>query len=137
MAADLAKLKAELLTDPLGRGYAGMTDEQAAKSLNKPDRPGVPREAIDGGLLASCLVRTEYAALNAADKEYVRLLCATATPIPLTAHFKGELRDVFGANTGMRTKLMDAIKRSGTRAEELELGGTVTPSDVADAKRLP
>lgn len=37
--ADLAALKTELTTDPLGRGYAGMTDVQAADSLNAVNRP--------------------------------------------------------------------------------------------------
>lgn len=41
-------LRNELLTDPLGRGYAGMTDQQAADSLNTRNRPldAVPAEEI-------------------------------------------------------------------------------------------
>lgn len=31
---NLAALKTELTTDPLGRGYSGMSDEAAANSLN-------------------------------------------------------------------------------------------------------
>ena len=37
---DLVALKSELDDDPLGRGYAGMTDQQASDSLNTMDRPG-------------------------------------------------------------------------------------------------
>ncbi len=32
--ADIAKLKTELTGDRLGRGYTGMTDQQAADDLN-------------------------------------------------------------------------------------------------------
>lgn len=32
------KLKDELVNDPLARGYSGMTDQEAADSLNTPDR---------------------------------------------------------------------------------------------------
>ena len=39
--ADLVALKAELDTDPLVRGYAGMTDAQAATDLNLVNRPNV------------------------------------------------------------------------------------------------
>jgi len=38
--ADLAKLITELTTDPLARGYAGMSDIEATNSLNAIDRPG-------------------------------------------------------------------------------------------------
>lgn len=42
-----ALLKTELSTDPLTRGYSGMSDQQAADSLNAKDRPGRrPIEAL-------------------------------------------------------------------------------------------
>jgi hypothetical protein len=47
---DYAVLKAELLTDPLALGYAAMTDQQCADSLNAPTRvrvePLVPLAAL-------------------------------------------------------------------------------------------
>ena len=36
--ADLVALKIELDADPLVRGYSGMTDQQAADSLNTVNR---------------------------------------------------------------------------------------------------
>src|SRR6056297_877635 len=51
---DYAKLTAELTDDPLGRGYAGMTDAEAEASLNTADREvqttvpaGVLHQAMD------------------------------------------------------------------------------------------
>ena len=35
---DRASLKAEVTSDPLGRGYVGMTDQQVADSLNTKNR---------------------------------------------------------------------------------------------------
>lgn len=131
---DYAALKTEITTNPAGIGYAGLDDEAIAAKLAVANRQ-VNREAIDGGLLASAIVRSEYAALSANDKDYVRLLCATATPIPLTASFKTELGAVFGAGTATRTNLVALTKRTGTRAEEINLGGQPTASDVANAKR--
>lgn len=129
---DYAALKSEITVDPVQVGYAGKGDEEIARLLTTTPRP-VPREQIDGGLLASALVRSEYAALSAADKDYVRLICATATAIPLTTSFKAELGAVFGAATATRANLQNLTKRAGTRAEELGLAG-VTTSDVARAR---
>jgi len=39
-ATSLAILKTEVLTDPLVRGYAGMTDAQVAADMNLLNRPG-------------------------------------------------------------------------------------------------
>lgn len=39
---DLKKLKAEVVEDPEGVGYSGMTDQEVADSLNAPgNRPGI------------------------------------------------------------------------------------------------
>ena len=130
---DLLALKNELTTDPLGRGYSGMTDEAAADSLNTPNRQP-DREALDSGLLVASIVRSEYDALAAAAKDYLRLV-ALAQSLPLTVTLKGELGAIFGPGTQTRANLLALLKRSGSRAEELGLG-FVTPSHVAGARRL-
>lgn len=131
---DLVALKNELTADPLGKGYAAMNDEQAADSLNANGRL-VDRTSITGGEIAASLVRAELAALTAGEQNYVRaLLCADS--IPLTANFKTEIAAVFGAGSATRANLIALLKRPGSRAHELGLG-TVTPSDVANARRLP
>ena len=43
--ADLQILRTELLIDPLGRGYSGMTDQQAADNLNMVNRESPPNSA--------------------------------------------------------------------------------------------
>jgi hypothetical protein len=132
MAIDLVKLKVEITNNPAR--YQGLDDEGIAALLAVVDQD-VPRENMDGGLLVSCISKAEFTALPAADKEYVRLIASTATPIPITAAFKAELVAVFGAGP-TKNRLVAAASRKGTRAELLSLGGQPTASDVANAKRL-
>ncbi len=133
--AQLQTLSTELKADPLGRGYTTLDDESAAANVSRPDR-SVAREEISGGLIASCLTRAEYVALAADDKDYVRLLCSTAAPIPLSSALRTQLAAIFPANSATRANIQKAVNRSGTRAEELNIP-TPTTSDVATARRLP
>lgn len=132
---DLVALKSELTTDPLSRGYSGMSDEQAADSLNAPDRSPA-REFTDAGTLVAAIVRAEYDALATASKAYLNVVLAVSGPIPMTATFRNNLGAIFGAATQTRANFLALQNRTGSRAEELGLG-RVTPSHVADARRLP
>lgn len=131
---DMAALKNELAQDPLNRGYAGMDDVQAADSLNASGRD-VDRDSVTGGEIAASLVRSELAAISAAERAYVFALLSCQA-IPLTANFKTELGAVFGPGSATRANVLTLLKRTGSRAEELGLGH-VTTSHVADARRPP
>jgi hypothetical protein len=131
---NLVALKNELTNDPIARGYAALSDEAAAKTFEVNDRQP-NRIDLDGGLLVASIVRSEYAALSAGDKDYVRLV-ALASSLPLTATLKTELGAIFPAGSATRTNLLALLKRPGNRAEELDLGGIPSPSDVANARRL-
>jgi hypothetical protein len=130
---DLAALKNELTTDPLLRNYAAMTDEQAADSLNLRNRQP-DAETLSSGAFVASLVSAEYDLLSNGKKDYCRLI-AMAGSLPITAQLKTELAGIFAAGTQTRANLLAAVKRTGSRAEELGLG-RVTPSDVANARRL-
>lgn len=132
---DLGQLKQEITTDPASLGYAGKDDEQIADLLNRPTRTA-PRESVDGGTLAASIVFSEYAALTAPQRQYVDMV-VTAGTLPWTANLKQQLGALFAAGTQTRQNLVALQTRTGaSRGEELGLG-RVTPSDVADAKRLP
>jgi hypothetical protein len=130
---DLVALKAELTNDPLGRGYASMDDEAAANALRVNDRMA-NRDTLDGGLLVASIVMSEYTALTANQKDYLRLLAMSQT-LPLTATVKTELGSIFPAGSATRANFLALLKRPGSRADELNLGGNPTPSDVAKARR--
>ena len=66
---DLQILKTELDSDPLARGYASMTDAQAADSLNAVNRT-VDTETVQGWELWGATVLTEYSALTAAQRDF-------------------------------------------------------------------
>ena len=130
---DLQALKTELTTDPLARNYSAMADEAAANSLNVRDRQA-NRDTLDSGSLIAAIVRSEYGVLLAPDKDYLRLI-ALATSIPLTATVRNELAAMFPANSTTRANLIALLKQQASRGEELGIG-FVTPSDVADARRI-
>jgi hypothetical protein len=131
---DLAALKAELLAGHPVTGPYSADDAVAADQLNAVNRQP-DRETLSGGMIAASVVRSELAGLTAAaDRDYVRTLMQ-AGEMPLTQTLKQELGAIFGAGSQTRANLIALLKRTGSRAEELGLG-TVTPSHVADARRL-
>jgi len=131
---DLAALKTEITTDPAAIGYAAANGdhEAIAKLLNKPQRT-IDAGSLSSGVLVSCIDKTEFAALTAADKAYLNLF-VTAGDVPMTANVRQALRSLFPAGTETRNRINAATRRAGSRAEELGLG-RVTESDVADALR--
>lgn len=131
---DLAALKTEITGDPAAIGYATANGdhEAIAKLLNKPQRT-IDAETLSSGLLVSCIDRTEFAALSAADKAYLNLF-VTAGNVPMSQNVRQALRALFPVGSETRTKINQATRRTGSRAEELGFG-RVTESDVADALR--
>jgi hypothetical protein len=129
---NLKVLRDELITDPLARGYAAMLDQQAANSLNAVDR-SPDRRTIDGGEIASAIVRSEFNSRPQNDKDYLSLV-VRAGSVPLTAALKTEITNLFPVNSATRANLIMLFARSLSRAGELGLGG-VTAADVAKARR--
>lgn len=131
---DLVALKAEITSDPAAIGYAAANGDHdaIAKLLNRPQRT-IDAETLSSGVLVSCIDRAEFAALPAADKAYLNLF-VTAGEVPMSANVRQALRALFPANSETRTKINQATRRTGSRAEELGFG-RVTESDVADALR--
>jgi hypothetical protein len=52
---DISKLKEEINSDPLGRGYSGMDDAAVAASLNTADRSRIVGETV--GVVCWCKCR--------------------------------------------------------------------------------
>lgn len=131
---DLVALKAEITSDPAAIGYAAVITDHLALAgiLNRPQRT-IDAETLSSGVLVSCIDRAEFAALSAADKAYLNLF-VTAGDVPMSANVRQALRALFPANSETRTKINQATRRTGSRAEELGFG-RVTESDVADALR--
>jgi len=70
MGINYTALTSELTVDPLTRGYAGMTDQQAADSLNAVDRPNVngPYSVL------SYMLNKTHKTGTGTDQEYTNIL---------------------------------------------------------------
>jgi len=134
--ANLAALRAELDADPLTRGYAGMTDAQAADSLNTEDRSlGTVTtqdlfQAVDWDEWAA-----NYATMDAAKLAYWgHLLTQDSIDVSATQVQRALINNTVGIFTNAAFPLtraaIVALPRAISRAVELNLGrvlvGTVT-----------
>ena len=129
--ADLQAIKAEMAKD---KSLAAKSDVDVADVLNKSQRV-VPRESITGGIIASCIVASELAAMNTAVKAYVMMLVQCGSDIPITPTLKAELTGALNGAPTTKANLAAAIKRTGTYGEEIGAGANITPSDVANARK--
>jgi len=111
-------LKAEITSDPLARGYAGMTDVQVAASLNTKNRTRT-RTVVTIIELMQSLVYTEYIALTAAQRQYLDLLVASEVLNINTGNIKDGLAAIFIGGTTTRTNLLALVSETISRAAEL------------------
>ena len=136
MAIDLAALKTELTTDPVGIGYAAANGDHVAlaKMINTAQRQvGNSGQRPTSDLLnvfAAADVVTAVA--TPAKAAMLQMLCALATIDPDSKGLKAWVVSIFGNPSTTLTEFNKYARRSGTRAEELGFG-RVTESDVADA----
>lgn len=131
---NLVALKAELTNDPLARGYSGMGDEAAANSLNTVNRT-INRRTVPTYEIFEAIVATEYDALTTAVKARVNLLLGLSDVLVNGANAQATLLGAFVAGSATRANLIALAKEPCSRGVELGLGA-ITPSDVADARRL-
>lgn len=137
MAINYTTLATEINTDPKSLGYAGKSDEQIAILLNTPGASGetifkayTATEDIVAGI-----VRAEYDALTAANKDYLTSVVLRASRLATgNATLRAQIAAIFGAGTTTRTNLTNAASKSASRAEVLfGESATVSNADVARA----
>lgn len=128
---DLAILRTELLTDPLGRAYSGMADAQAVTSLNTANR-SVARDVVAAWEVWEAIVPAEWAGLSAAEKQRIQTMLGMGTLSVKGANTRAAFMAVFGAGA-TRTALAALQTTTTTRAAELGLN-TVTALDVSRAR---
>lgn len=142
--ADLLALKAELTNDPLTLGLTTepADDEANANILNLVrDTIQIDRESIPVSEIAKAIDRDEYNAASAADRDWIKMITAGGDVNPKAG---GEVREgllqIFSAQSETRASLLAILTEAGSRVEQLykagtlEVGGQVTPSDVAQAR---
>lgn len=142
--ADLLALKSELTNDPLNIGLTTepADDEANANLLNEVrEACQVDRETIPASEVNKAIDRDEFAALSAADRQWLGMITAGGTINPKAG---GEVREgllqIFGAATETRANLTALLTESASRITQLyklgtlSYGGAVTPSDIANAR---
>lgn len=132
---DIDALFNEVDTDPLGRGYSGMTDQQVADDMNTVYRTQ-NRTAMSGSEIWEATDLTEYNALSTLgdNNEQMRWIgfCGidSHNPFGNSAQF---VTDLFGGGSTTVTTLQDLRVDDVSRAVELGLGH-VKPGNVGEAR---
>jgi len=149
--ANSDKLAAELENDPLGWNYAAGTDKQVSDVLNAVTQSdhdalgfgtvarSVIRSNLSGSTIFNAIVPSEFAALTADQKQFVRdvFSLGDAVDVGPGTNARTVLLDAFGAGTTTRDNLVAAVTVNITRAEELNLLGRspeIGPAHVTEAR---
>ncbi len=132
---DFSALKAELTNDPLSRGYAVMTDVEAAASLNTKNRQVDPA-TVPTALILTGMVAAEWAALSADQKQYLGYVFSQdSIDIRNGSQVRATLLSMFDAQSATRAKIVALLTNLVSRAEEIGGGGDVVrPGDIAMAR---
>lgn len=143
--ADIEKLQQELINDPLGRGYSGMTDQQVADDLNTEYRTR-NRGSLSGDEIFQQTVPAEYAALangsanNSSDNQSHWLaFCGRQSVDPFASNNIEFVRFLFGVGSQTQANIAAIRVKSISRAVELNLLGRspkIGPAHVTRARAL-
>ena len=133
---DYAVLAAELGGDPLSRGYAAMTDAEAAADLNMLYRTR-QSERADPADAYNVIDQSEWSALAAAQQQEIAAILQIGTALGHLVTPGSRVRQrfiaIFGAGSDTIAALLDLITVDISRAEELGLGA-VKPGHVEKAR---
>ena len=132
---DLQILNAEITTDPLARGYSGMTDLQIANNLNAEYRTA-NRDTVSGAEIFNATDADEYGALTDDKKAAWDRLCAIGVVDTASGVAKAREAELFGGGSVTRANLQSLRQYSLSRAAELGINERVYASDVTEAKGL-
>lgn len=127
-------LRTEIDTDPLGRGYSGMTNQEIADDLNIIYRER-NRERMPPTEILNTVVISEWAALSADEQRSIWDILHMGGDINPFGNEATMFISVFGAGSDTITALADARKDDISRAVEIGLG-VVRESDVDRAQAL-
>jgi len=116
---DMLLLKAEITSDPLGRGYAGMTDAQVAASLNTKNRTR-ERATLEGSEIYEATIASEFTALtNALQAEVWNMIHMGTVYVSTGKRARARFITIFGAGSATIAALAALVNESISRATEL------------------
>ena len=127
----MSVLADEATSDPLGRGYAGMTDQALVDEWNLVYRPGLAdRTRMSAGEIMEAIDGAEFAVLTVAEKSRVDRVLGLGAEIiigPGNVHNAvTELLAAFGGGSTTVANLGSLRRPDITRPTELGFSGAVT-----------
>ncbi len=145
---DLTALRDEIVNDPQGVGYKSSAtaddwkgDQEIVDLINALSGPGaemIRRSLVTNSEIRESVDLTEWAAMSAANREWVQMHLSDDAPIDITQDpvFDG-LTTVFPQGSATRAVLLPKIQRQGSRSEVLWGEATqVTAGNVGRAFNL-
>jgi len=131
---DYQALWIEINTDPLSRGYAGMTDAQIAIDLNTVYRTRT-RDTLSSAEIYEQIVVAEFQAKTDAQKVYVRDILGLGGDVRVGPDSKARqvMVAIFGAGSETIANLAVMLQEDVSRAAELGFG-RVSGQDVETAR---
>lgn len=115
---ELNKLRTEIDTDELSRGYSGMTNQQIADSLNEINR-NVITPFLSGVQIGQQLNLTEFNALSAEQRNTLRAMFSLSNIPTETGFYRDFLLSAFNAQSTTRTNLIANFTHLESRASEI------------------
>ncbi len=133
--ANIAALVDELTNDPLTRGYAGMTDQQVADSLNTKDRSRNLPE-ITGDAAFQATDSTEWAGLSDLNKQLWVGFCGRNSIDPFGSANVALVQNLFGGGSTTVANLQSLRTETISRGQELGFGADVPVGHVEMARAM-
>ena len=131
---DYQALWIEVDSDPLGRGYADMSDAEIAIDLNVVYRTRT-RNTLSSAEIYEQIVVAEFQAKTDAQKVYVRDILGLGADVRVGPDSKARqvMLAIFGAESATIANLAAILQESVSRADELGFGH-VSGQDVETAR---
>lgn len=134
---DYTALRAELLTDPVALGYAGLSDAQVAAKLNAIDTGrALNRTAVPVQEIFNAIDNAAWPAVGSLSAHKLQVVLSMPMVDASNANTRGILGAIFpnsGATAATNARLLALSTRTVSRAEELGLGAVLV-SDVTKAR---
>ncbi|MHA2085557.1 MAG: hypothetical protein ACXABD_17515 [Candidatus Thorarchaeota archaeon] len=130
----MAGIRDELLTDPLGRGYAAMTDQEAADDLNTEYRTRNRTSMTGDEVFQSIESQVVWGALTDNQRLEFLSLCGRETIDPFGSANVDLVKEIFGSTSPTVTALAALRVEAISRAVELGLPTPVRDKHVASGR---
>ena len=121
---NLTALRAELDADPKGLGYATKSDREVWEAMTTVGATDdtIEREVVPAWEIAEAVVRSEFRALDADDKEMLSMILSMGEVNLKGVNVRTSLAGMFTAGTDTRANLIALQTEPTSRVVALDMG---------------